>query len=66
MLHNEDIKLDWDFKLSLLTDLVRVSIICRIIISSWSSGSSGGCPSAMFRYDGLYVLRVVSWVKSLG
>ncbi|PVD18902.1 hypothetical protein C0Q70_21460 [Pomacea canaliculata] len=23
MLHNEDIKLDWDFKLSLLTDLVR-------------------------------------------
>ena len=25
MLHNEDIKLDWDFKLSLLTDLVRVS-----------------------------------------
>ena len=25
MIHNEDIKLDWDFKLSLLTDLVRVS-----------------------------------------
>ena len=26
IIHNEDFKLDWDFKLSLLTDLVRVRL----------------------------------------
>lgn len=26
IIHNDDFKLDWDFKLSLLTDLVRVSL----------------------------------------
>jgi len=27
VIHNEDIKLDWEFKLSLLTDLVMVIIL---------------------------------------
>jgi len=35
VIHNDDMKLDWEFKLSLLTDLVMVYLLYSLIQFGW-------------------------------